>query len=63
MRNLKGLRTVLINAGMAALEAGLVYMQGVGWIEMVGPTYAMLIIAVVNIALRWVTDTAIGKAE
>lgn len=60
---MKGFRTVIINVLIVMITAGLQHLAGINWIELVGPTLAAVIVAAVNIALRAVTTTAIGKAQ
>lgn len=63
MTKIKGWRTVAVNVGIAAGTAGLHALAGVNWIELVGPTWSMLIVAAINIALRAVTTSPIGKKD
>ena len=58
----KGLRTVLVNAGIASATAALNEFAHVDWVEMVGPVWAVVIITAVNVGLRVITTTPIGRA-
>lgn len=61
---LKGWRTVAINVGLPAVILALQNLAGVDFGSLgVGVFTAVLIHSVINIALRAVTDTAIGKAK
>ncbi len=59
----KGWRTILINAGMVAVTAGLTSLAGFDWVGAVGPTMAVVIMAGINWVLRFMTDTKIGSKE
>lgn len=59
MEVLKGWKTVIFNAGIVALTAGLQELAGVNWVEYVGEVWAMGVVAGINLALRWVTTTPI----
>ena len=58
---MKGFRTVLFNLGSVLGLTALQFMGGVDWTQYVSPTAAVAIGAGVNIALRVVTTTPIGK--
>lgn len=60
---MKGFRTLAVNAGLAAAGAGLTYLAGVNWVEYVSPTIAVVAMAMVNMALRLITTTAVGKSD
>jgi len=59
---MKGYRTIIVNALIAAATGALQYGAGVNWIEAVGPTWSALIITGINVALRLITTTPVGKA-
>lgn len=60
---MKGMRTVAVNVGIAALTAALQELAGVNWVEAVGPVWAMAVVAAINIGMRAITTTAIGKSS
>ena len=60
---MKGFRTIIVNAGIGAGTAALQYLVGFDWVSAVGEAPAMLIVAILNIALRWVTNTPVGQKE
>ena len=60
---MKGWKTLLINGLIAAGAALLTYALGVDWTQYVSPTVATIIVAGINFALRFVTDTPVGKAK
>ncbi len=60
---LKGWKTILFNGGLVVATALLQFLAGVDWIEAVGDQWAMVAVAVVNIALRFVTNTPVFKDE
>jgi len=57
----KGWKTLAINTGIAAGVATLTYLAGIDWTQYVSPSVAVIGAAVVNMALRVVTTTAIFK--
>jgi len=62
---MKGYRTIFFNAGIAALTAGLAHFSPDLLTELAGPTYAPWVVAgvaIVNVLLRTVTSTPVGKA-
>ena len=60
---LKGYRTIIVNALILGGTAALQSLASVDWIEQVGPVGAIGIIALINMGLRAITDTPMGKAE
>ena len=56
---LTGWKTVLFNIGVAISIPALNVLVGVNWVDLVGPTYAVAVVAAVNIALRYVTNSPI----
>ena len=59
--NMKGWRTLLVNAGLAALAAFLQFVAGVNLADYgIDGTVATIILAVVNFVLRSITTTPIG---
>lgn len=59
---MKGYRTVLVNLGIAVGTAASSALLNFDWVHQVGPTAAMVIVSLINIGLRAVTNTGIGKA-
>lgn len=60
---MKGLRTLMINGGTAVLIALLTWVVGVDWTAYVSPSVGMIILAVANFGLRFITNTAVGKSD
>lgn len=61
MKNIKGWRTVAVNVGIAAVTAALPVLAGVDWTALVGPKAAVAIVVVINLGLRAVTTSPVGK--
>jgi hypothetical protein len=61
MKNLKGWRTVAINVGIAAGTAALPVLAGVDWTALVGPKAAVAIVVAINLGLRAITTSPVGK--
>lgn len=59
---MKGYRTLALNGAMAAGAALLTWAAGVDWTQYVSPTAALVIAGAVNIGLRFMTDTPVGKS-
>ena len=57
----KGWRTIAINVAIAGGTAALTYLAGVNWVDMVGPTWSVIIITGINLGMRFVTDTKVGE--
>ena len=58
-----GYKTLIWNAVLVMLGAVLPYLAGVEWTQYVSPSVAVIVVAVVNVALRLVTIAPIGKAK
>lgn len=58
---MKGWRTLVVNAVVGGLAVGLTYAAGINWTTYVEPQWAVAIVTVVNIGLRLVTTTPVGK--
>jgi hypothetical protein len=58
---MKGFRTLIVNGGIAAGTALLSWAAGVNWVEYVGPTWSVFILAGVNAGLRLITTTPVGQ--
>lgn len=61
MKNLKGWRTVAVNVGIAAATAALPVLAGVDWVALVGAKAAIVIVAGVNLGLRMITTSPVGR--
>jgi hypothetical protein len=61
MKNLKGWRTVAINVGIAAVTAALPVLAGVDWTALVGPKAAVAIVVAINLWMRAITTSPVGK--
>ena len=60
--NMKGWRTIIVNAGLLALVAFLQYIAGLNLEDYgITGTVAVIVMAVVNFILRVITNTPIGK--
>ncbi|MEM8575513.1 MAG: hypothetical protein AAGF48_12860 [Pseudomonadota bacterium] len=60
---MKGWKTILFNAGIAAMTVILQGVADIDWVTVVGPEWAVLAVALANMALRAVTDSPIFKAR
>ena len=60
--NMKGFRTILLNAAIAGSVPAIDSLTGADWVEVVGPQYAMVIVALLNIGARLITNTAVFKS-
>lgn len=60
---MKGYRTLVLNAALVAGTALLGWAATVDWTQYVSPTAAVVLAGVVNIGLRFVTTSPVGKAE
>jgi hypothetical protein len=58
---MKGWRTIGINAILAGSVSSLEFLLEVDWTSIVDPSIAIVIIAIVNLGLRLVTTSAVGK--
>lgn len=56
---MKGYKTLFWNAFLVIVGALLPWLAGVDWTQYVSPTMAAIVVAVVNLALRFVTTTPI----
>lgn len=59
----KGWRTISVNVAIAAGTAALQYLAGVNWVDLVGPTWSVIIITGINLGMRFVTDTKVGAKK
>lgn len=60
---LKGWKTVLFNAGLAAGTVLLQWLADYNWVEVVGPELAVVVVGMVNVFLRFVTNTPIFQKD
>lgn len=64
---LQGFKTILFNLAIIMVVAGLEFLGHVSWADYLGPTgivVAPIIVAGINIALRWVTTSpALGRMK
>lgn len=60
---LKGYRTVLFNGGIAFMTVVLQWLAGYDWVSVVGPEAAIVVVGMVNVFLRFVTDTSVFKSK
>ena len=60
---MKGFKTLAFNALVIAAGALLPWIAGLDWTDYVSPTVATIIVGLANIALRFVTTTAIGRSQ
>ena len=59
---MKGYRSIIIGLLFAIGAPGLQYLGAVDWSHFIGPTGALVIGGVVQIAMRFVTTTPVGKS-
>jgi hypothetical protein len=52
-----GFKTLIWNALLVVAGALLPYLSGIDWTQYVSPTVAVIIVAVINVALRFFTTT------
>lgn len=60
---MKGYKTIIFNALIVGLTAMLQFAVDVNWKDIVSPEMALIIVSILNIGLRFVTTTPIGKKE
>jgi hypothetical protein len=60
---MKGFRTILLNTGIVAGTASLNYLGNYDWTAHVGAVGALSIVSCLNIFMRFLTTTAVGKAH
>lgn len=59
---MKGWRTLALNGAIAVGTAGLSWAAGVDWTSYVSPTGAVVLTSLLNMGLRAVTSTPVGKS-
>ena len=57
---LTGWKTLLLNGGIVAMTAVLQWAVGVDWVAMVGPEWAVILVAGLNFVNRFFTKTPVG---
>lgn len=57
---MKGFRTILFNAIGVAAPALVTWAAGIDWTQYVSPVWAPVVIAGINVALRYVTTGPVG---
>jgi hypothetical protein len=63
MWTIKGWKTLMWNGAAAGVVGVLTYFVGVDWSQHVDPSLAVIIVALVNAALRiWGTSTKVGSS-
>lgn len=60
---MKGYKTIIFNALIVGLTAMLQFAVDVNWKDIVSPEMALIIVSILNIGLRFITTTPIGKKE
>lgn len=54
-------RTILVNLAIVLVTAGLNYLLGINWVELVGEMWAVVIITGINAVLRIMTKGPVGS--
>lgn len=60
---MKGWRTLILNGAIVIGTAGLTWAASVNWSEYISPSTAVIVTAALNMGLRFVTNTPVGKAN
>ena len=60
---MKGYRTILVGLLLTIAPAALGYLAGVDWNAILGATGAFVVSGVIQIAMRLVTTTPVGKPD
>ncbi|MFV0279231.1 MAG: lysozyme [Rhodoblastus sp.] len=60
---MKGYRTILIGLAVATGPAALQYLGAIDWNALIGPSAAFFVSGVIAIAMRFVTNTPVGKSD
>ena len=60
---MKGFKTIAFNGFVIVIAALLHYVAGIDWTQYVSPTVGTIILAGVNFALRFVTDTPVMQSQ
>ena len=59
----KGWRTLIINGAIVIGSAGLSWAASINWSDYVSPSTAVIVTAALNMGLRLITNTPVGKAD
>lgn len=60
---MKGYKTIIFNALIVGFTAMLQFAVDINWKDIVSPEMALIIVSILNIGLRFITTTPIGKKE
>ncbi|MDE2102516.1 MAG: hypothetical protein KGL39_35040 [Patescibacteria group bacterium] len=60
---MKGYRTIFVGLLLAIGPAALQYLGGVDWNSLIGPSGAFVVAGMIQIALRFITTTPVGKSD
>jgi hypothetical protein len=58
---MKGFRTIAVGFAMAIGPAALTYLLGLDWTKLVGPNAALFVAGLLQIGMRVITTTPVGK--
>lgn len=58
---MKGFRTVAIGFLIAVGPAAITYLLGLDWTNLIGPNAALFVVGLLQIGMRLVTTTPVGK--
>jgi hypothetical protein len=61
MKNFKGWRTILFNLALVVAPPALAYLASVHWTDYLNPTWAPVVVGLIGILLRLVTNTPPGQ--
>jgi hypothetical protein len=60
---MKGFRTVAIGLAIAIGPAAITYLLGLDWTSLIGPNAALFVVGLLQIGMRMITTTPVGKAN
>ena len=60
---MKGYKTILFNMLIVGVTAAVQFAADINWKDFVSPETALIIVSILNIGLRCITTTPIGKKE
>lgn len=60
---MKGWRTLVLNGAIVIGTAGLTWAASVNWSEYISPSTAVIVTAALNMGLRLITNTPVGKVD
>ena len=61
MNNFKGWRTIAVNAIVVGGIGSLEFLAGMDWTSVADPSIAIIIVSIVNLGLRLITTSPVGK--